>query len=97
MAKYGYTLVQHSGFGYSDKPGFEQAVEIRSVDSVLDRNKVERARGVLIKSYPQIDKLEEQVNYPPGTEGLYPKAQGTFSEAMIDGLRIYIPVMAVVG
>lgn len=97
MAKYGYTLVQHSGFGYAGKPGFQQAVETRSIDTAKDRDLVKRVGGVLEVNGYEIDELEERVNYPPGVEGLYPKAQGTFSDKTIDGLRIYIPVTAVVG
>lgn len=97
MAKYGYTLVQHSAFGYAGKSGFYHAVETRSIDTARDRDLIHRVGGVLMENGYEIDQLEERVNYPEGTEGLYPKARGTFSDKTIDGLRIYIPVTAVVG
>lgn len=96
MAKYGYTLVQHSGYGYADKPGFKRGVESRGIDTAKERDLVKRVGGILVDTHSEVDALEEQVNFPPGT-GIYPNAQGTFSDKKVDGLRIYIPVTAVVG
>lgn len=91
MAKYGYTLVQHSGFGYAGKPGFERGVETREVNLAVHRDLVRKVGGVLVTSDLEIDELEEQVNYPEGHESIYPAAQGTFATQTLDGLRIYIP------
>lgn len=89
-----WTIVQHSGYGYSHKPGFRRAVETRQLHTVGELKRVERNGGVVFDSYLDAETFAEKANFPPGTRGLYPQARGTFSSQMIDGLRIYKPVRA---
>lgn len=48
-------------------------------------------------SYAEAEVFSEQANYPEGAAGLYPQAEGDFSSATIDGLRIYIPLRQAIG
>lgn len=95
MRNYGYTLVQHSGFGYGEKPGFEQALEIRALSGPRERQLVEKVGGVVVDTWAEADELEVRLSYPAGA-GLYPQFGGTFSGKKIDGLRIAIPKREVV-
>ena len=87
-----WTVVQHSGYGYAQKPGFKQAVETRALSTVGEVRRVERSGGVVFDSYLLAEEFAEKANFPADYKGLYPKARGTFSSQMIDGLRIYQPV-----
>jgi len=94
MKDFGWTLVQHSGYGYAGKPGFMQALEVRSLSSRAERNRVERVGGVVFEDYGEARDAEETLNYPHPFKtpaDIYPRFQGTFSEKMVDGLRIAIP------
>ncbi len=91
-AEFGWTIVQHSGFGYGGKPGFEHAVETVALNRKSEKTLVESVNGIIFPTYRDASVFEEQANYPAGTEGIYPDAKGTFSEKRIIGLRIYIPV-----
>lgn len=97
-SKFGYTLVQHSGYGYADKPGFDKGLETREICTRAERNLVERVGGVVYEDYVQADEAAFELMYPPGNPPhmLYPCFQGTFSEKKIDGLRIAIPKRVVV-
>lgn len=97
MATLKYTMVQHSGYGYAKKPGFEHGVEVRMITTVAEVRKVEKAGGILFDSGAEAYAFEESASFPEGHEGLYPKAAGTFSSEKIDGLAIYIPVREVKG
>lgn len=92
-----YTLVQHSGFGYAGKPGFEHGVESRTLTTQGEVTKVRKAGGLIFDSGFEADEMEEKINYGESTSMLYPNAKGTFSTEKIDGLAIYIPVREVVG
>jgi hypothetical protein len=81
-----WTVVQHSGFGYSRKPGFAKGLETRRVVNASDRTRIEKAGGLLL-SYSDAENYADR-NVGPG---LYPAAPGKFSKSMVDGLRIYIP------
>lgn len=96
MSKHGYTLVQHSGFGYAGKPGFEQALEVRALATAAERKRAEKAGGIVVDTWGQAEDLAETLDFPPGTEGLYPQFGGTFSSKEVDGLRIAIPKREVV-
>lgn len=85
-----YTLVQHSGFGYGEKPGFEHAVEEHSVTD-REAEKVRKLGGVIFDSYEQAYDAAEHENYPPEVDGVIPQAPGTFSKVLIDGLAVYLP------
>lgn len=94
---HGWTVVQHSGYGYSGKPGFEHAVESRVIESARERRTIESEGGLVFAKYNEAEDFAEAANFPEGASGIYPEAKGTFSEKMIDGLRIYIPVREVKG
>lgn len=85
-----WTLVQHSGFGYSKKPAFQMAVEIREIEG-RSVERVTKAGGVVFDSYDDAIVSEDMENYPPGVVGLAPRARGTFSNREVDGLAIYKP------
>jgi hypothetical protein len=86
-----WTLVQHSGYGYGGDPGFARGLEIRQVETRAERARVEKAGGVIFDTYVEASKAEDEWPYVDNG-GLYPHAQGTFSDKTIDGLRIYVPV-----
>lgn len=86
-----WTLVQHSGFGYSRKPEFQKAVELRQIEG-KDIERVEKARGVVFDSYGDAAASEDLENYPPNTVGICPNVRGTFhAKIQIDGLAVYLP------
>jgi hypothetical protein len=86
-----WTLVQHSGFGYGQKPEFRAAVETREVTGKT-LEKVKRAGGVLFDSYGEAEDASDRENYPPGTSGLVPNARGAFHTKLeVDQLRLYLP------
>src|SRR3954453_6268754 len=94
-----WTLVQHSGFGYGEKPGWMHAVETRQITTEVELKRVESVGGYVFDSYDEADTQEYKSNYPEGAgESLmYPEVKGTFSSKEIDGLKIYIPATQVVG
>ncbi|WP_274916833.1 hypothetical protein [Streptomyces sp. WZ-12] len=81
-----YTLVQHSG-----GLGFERAVEEVSVSTKGEQARIQRAGGVLFKTYKAASDAADAENFPPGIEGIIPQARGTFSDKLVNGLRLYIP------
>lgn len=93
---FGYTLVQHSGFGYASKPGFAQGLEVRALNTRAERNRVERVGGIVYETYDEAREAEYNLCYPEGYGGIYPKFEGTFSTHVIDGLKIAIPKRIVV-
>ena len=90
MSKYGYTLVQHSGYARGGKGEFMHAVESMPLTSG-DALRVLKAGGLIISEYAHAEDRAFAENYPPGVEGLVPKVKGTFSSTVIDGLKLYIP------
>lgn len=91
-----YTIVQHSGFGYSQNPQFEHAVETRQIQNSAEMIRVNRAHGLIFDSYKEAEDFAEKANYPADTDpkSIIPNAKGKFSVWLIDGLKIYIPVRA---
>jgi hypothetical protein len=87
-----WTIVQHSGFGYAGKPGFAQGVEVRRITTKKEENDVKAAGGIMFDTYKEAVDFEMKASYPDDHPGLYPQAKGTFSDRMVDGLKIYIPV-----
>lgn len=81
-----YTLVQHSGGA-----GFERAVEEVAVSTVSEQACIQRAGGVLLRTYQEASDAAEAANYPPGVEGIIPQARGAFSNRLVKGLRLYVP------
>jgi hypothetical protein len=88
-----WTLVQHSGFGYAEKPGWEKAVETRQITTEVELKRVESVGGYVFDSYSDADDQEYKSNYPDGAGDTltYPAVRGTFSHKELDGLKIYIP------
>lgn len=96
---FGWTLVQHSGYGYAEKPGFQQAVETRNLATRAEANLVNRVGGVIYADYNEAEDAAMELNYPHDFNGpadIYPQFQGTFSEKRIDGLRIAVPLRKIV-
>jgi len=92
-----WTIVQHSGYGYAGKDGFRHAVETRAVRTLGEKERVEKAGGLLFASYREADAFSEAANYPEGAESFYTAAKGTFSDKEIDELKIYLPVRTATG
>jgi hypothetical protein len=86
-----WTLVQHSGFGYSYKPAFKRAVETTSVSTEKEQKKVEKVGGVLFETYREAAAQEQQENYPPEVKGMIPRCRGSFARIKLGGLRVYTP------
>lgn len=97
LGEHGWTLVQHSGYGYANKPGFEHGLETRMIETKTQRKQIVKLGGVIFATYGQAEDAAETFMYPDGVEGMYPKAQGTFADFKVDGLRLYLPVREVVG
>lgn len=85
-----WTIVQHSGFGYGQKPAFKKGIEIQRLTSKSERKKVLEEGGLIFDSYKTTDDFIMEVSYPEGS-GLAPNAPGSFSKKKIDRLRIWIP------
>jgi len=86
-----YTIVQHSGYGYADKPGFREGLEERCVTTNNQMKKIIKAGGILFKDYKRASEYCMKEQYPPEA-GMYPRAPGNFSLKKVDGLRIYTPL-----
>lgn len=87
-----WTLVQHSGFGYAQKPAFRRAVETRMI-SGKDIERVKKAGG-LVLDYNDAEDRAELENYPDSNFGLIPTVEGTFSKVKVDYLAVYVPKAA---
>jgi hypothetical protein len=92
-----YVIVQHSGYGYNGNPQFKQAVEVRVIGTVGEQRRVETVGGILFDEYMEAENFAEKANYPADNLSIMPEAKGTFSDLLIDGLRIYIPVRDATG
>jgi hypothetical protein len=92
-----WTVVQHSGYGYNHDPDFQQGLETRHVETRPEQDRIAKAGGLMFDSYTDAEDFADAAMYPPGYQGLMPRAAGTFSNLQIDGLAIYIPVREVVG
>jgi len=89
MAESKYTVVQHSGVttGHTE---FAKGLEPKGLaPNQLD--KVAKAGGLIFNSYTEADDYAEAQMYPPGYNGMTPRAPGTFSDVEIGGLKIYLP------
>jgi hypothetical protein len=94
-----YTLVQHSAYGYQEKPGWDKAVETRRITTEAELDRVKKVGGFVFPSYNEADDQEYKSNYPEGAGDriTYPEVKGTFSDKELDGLKIYIPTRQVIG
>jgi hypothetical protein len=92
-----WTLVQHSAFGYQEKPGWDKAVETRRITTTAELERVKSVGGYIFTSYGEADTQEYKSNYPKGAGDTltYPEVLGTFSHKEIDGLKIYMPATKV--
>ena len=88
-----YTVVQHSGFGYSAKDGFEHDLEPRRVTTQREQDAVTRVGGVLFGDWKDADDYCEAESYPGDgvALALHGRAPGTFADLEVDGLRVYVP------
>lgn len=92
MATVKYTVVQHSGFGYTGKVAFKQGLEVRSCGRQAERDKVLRGGGMLFDEWAEADLFCDVAMYPEDHDGsLHPEARGGFTREVVDGLRIYMP------
>ena len=85
-----HTLVQHSGFGYGGKSGFARAVEIRSLNKKQEAI-VRKVGCLIIPTRELAGRMEEDINFPPEVQGLYPCCRGMFSSKEVDQLKVYLP------
>lgn len=90
-ARYGYTLVQHSGFADGGNPAFERGLEPAALMLKKTFDQVRRAGGLTFGVYADAADAALNHSYPTGTEGLIPQAPGSFSDKEVDGRRVYIP------
>lgn len=90
--KYGYTVVQHSAYGYLMNPTFKGGLETRSLRLKSEKMKVLQVGGLVFDTYSAAeDYAEEEMYKDLDNLTLVPNAPGEFSKHTIDGLRIYIP------
>lgn len=90
-----YTVVQHSGYGYGDKPAFEKGLQATAVDTVAEQRTVKRAGGLLFDTYTDAETYCDREMYPEGVTGLHPQVSGSFGEVTVNELRVYIPAAPV--
>ena len=88
---FGWTIVQHSAYGYNNDPGFKAALETRSIRSRAERNMIEREGGMVFEDYGYAEDTAERLNYPVDYNGIYPCYRGRFSTKTVDGLAVAIP------
>lgn len=91
-----WAIVQHSGVltGHTE---FSEAVEHVGITTEAQKNKVEKAGGLVFADWSEADRFCEDANYPPEVTGILPRVKGSFSTQTIDGSAIYVPVREVVG
>jgi hypothetical protein len=85
-----WTVVQHSGYAYGGKPGFEQGLETYQLMTAAELRRVQAAAGLLFDSWTAADTYGDNAV----GRGLYPAAPGTFSDKTVNGQRIYLPAPA---
>ena len=85
-----WTAVQHSGMGYKGDTAWAKALEARQLNTLTEQQVVLKAGGKLFDSWKEAEDYCEEQNYGTG-ESIYCNVPGTFSDQMIDGLKIYIP------
>lgn len=88
-----WTLVQHSAYGYKGNLRFQAGLETRHVTTKRNEERIIKAGGLLFDSYQEAEDAAMLYQYPPGYEGLTPRAlsTGDFARGKIDDLRIFIP------
>ena len=94
---HGYTVVQHSAYGYKADIRFKQGLQPITLNNARERANVISRGGVVFDTYKEADDFCDKAMYPEGTEGLNPAAKGTFAALEVDGLKLYLPVRVVVG
>jgi hypothetical protein len=84
-----FTLVRHSAYSVAGNPQFEQAVELREIDT-QEVYRVRAAGGVVLETYEAAQAAEAAANFPGGIKGTGPRVQGYFSSLRIGGAEIYV-------
>lgn len=87
----GYTLVQHSGYGYGRKPGWDRGLEPRAI-TTADKRRVEKVGGMIFPDYAKADEAAFKLMYPDDGFYMYPRFKGTFANVVVDGLKVAIPL-----
>lgn len=86
-----YTVVQHSGYGISGKPGFMKGLEPVSVTAAQEKT-VLAGGGLLFATYTEADEFCDKECYPASNTGMYPEAPGHFAKVKVTGLALYCPL-----
>jgi hypothetical protein len=91
MTTHGYTVVQHSGYGFNEDPQFRQGLESAHLDTAEQAQKVRDIGGMVFTTYSQAEDYAMKEQYPG--EGFYltPRAPGHFASMEVGGLRVYLP------
>jgi hypothetical protein len=89
MKTVGYTLVQHSAYGWGDDNTFARGVEVVGI-SKSEKKIVENSGGIVFDDYMEADDFSFAVMYPDNTiGGIIPMATGGFGP-LLNGLKIYV-------
>ena len=88
---FGHTIVRHSAFGYVKDPVFKQGLEVRSLLTKRQQERVLKEGGIIFSDFGDAIEYAYAEAYPEKYDGLVPAAPGRFSKHCIDGLAIYIP------
>ena len=91
-----YTIVQHSAYGYNDDETFKAGLELRSITTKMEFNRIQRLGGILFDNYSEASDYAYKEMYPNDVKGLIPQARGEFLENEIDGLKLYRPIKKLV-
>jgi hypothetical protein len=87
-----YTIVQHSAAGYKGDDTFAQGLEIVEVSGAGLIGRIVSAGGKVFSAYNIANSYCMDECYPPGHQGMIPKAPGTFHPVLkVHGLKLYIP------
>ena len=92
--EFGYTLVQHSGFGYGGDRTFQRGLEPREITSKVELNRVRKVGGLVLQNYIISEDMAEELMYPNNyPNGAAPTATyfGNFSVKTVDDLHIFVP------
>ena len=88
---YGWTIVQHSGYGYGSNPQFRSGLETRRITTKRQLNQIIGIGGLVFDEYTKAEAETMRLMYPVGYTGLIPIARGSFVSLQIDGLHLYVP------
>jgi hypothetical protein len=86
-----WTIVQHSGAGYGDKPEFKRGLEVVAVPDAATYRRIEILGGKIFVEYKEASDYAQAEMYPEGYNGMVPVAPGRFARFALDGLPLYLP------